>query len=396
MGVLWLSFSINFLDRQLLAAVAPVLKAEFQLSNTQYGELISGFYLVYAITTPLAGLFIDRAGVRVGAAVATTIWSLVSAATAMTHSLRGLLGCRMALGFGESAGIPLLGKATATYLDPAQMGLAGGFVATSISLGSIAAPLIVAAMVPRYGWRSVFIFSGILGLLWVPLWLFTSRRIPPRAGGNAGPRPSARHLLADRRLWGVTVAYCLVYTLYSLWANWTTIYLVQERHVSMVEANTRYAWFPPAFAVLGGFLGGTLTFAWIRRGMGAIQARMRVCWFTAPLLLAGISVPFLPGTTSAAAAIGVSFLAFQCILSGVFLIPLDLFGVRPAGFTNSLLAFVAAGTQVLIAPAIGAIVDRLGFTVICVVVPFLPLLGLGILQATLRATPAAPLPPLAR
>jgi ACS family hexuronate transporter-like MFS transporter len=340
----------------------------------------------------LGGLFIDRVGLRAGAAVATTLWSLAGAATATTHSFAGLLACRMGLGLGESAGIPSLGKATATYLDPAEMGLASGFGAISISLGSIAAPLIVSAISPRFGWRAVFVLSGLLGLLWAPLWLFTSRRIPPRVEAKTEPHTPARRVLRDRRLWAVALAYCLVYTLYTLWANWTTIYLVQERHLTQLEANTRYAWFPPAFAVLGGFLGGALAFALIRRGMEGLAARVRVCWFTAPLLLAGVSIPFLPSTTLAAVAIGVSFLAFQSMLGNLFLIPLDMFGAGPAGFSNSLLAFVATCTQVVVSPAIGAIVDQLGFTVLCVVVSMLPLLGLRILQTSLRPTRAGALP----
>ena len=385
MVVLWISFTLNFLDRQLLAAVAPTLKSEFHLSNTQYGELVSAFYLVYAIVVPFVGLFVDRVGLKAAAAIATTVWSLAGAATSMTRTFPWLLACRMGLGLGESAGIPAVAKATAMYLDPAERGPSGGFGAASISLGSIAAPLIVAVMAPRYGWRSVFAFSGLLGLLWVPLWLFTSSRISPRTEANAQPHTPARDLLGDRRLWAMALAYCLVLTLYTLWANWTTVYLVQERHLTQVEANTRFAWFPPAFAVLGWFLGGAMTFHWIRRGMGGLAARMRGCWFTAPLLLAGAAIPFLPTTTLAAAAIGVSFLAFQSMLGNIFLMPLDLFGARPAGFSNSLLAFLSAATQVLVSPAIGAVVDHVGFTALCVVVPMLPLLGLAILQTTLRA-----------
>ena len=385
MAVLWLSFTINFLDRQILAAVAPMLKEEFHLSNTNYGELISGFYLVYAITTPFAGWFLDRVSLRAGAMIAVAIWSLAGSATAMTHSFRGLVVCRMGLGLGESAGIPAVAKATATYLEPVEMGLGGGFGAVSISLGSIAAPLVVAAIVPRFGWRSVFVFTGLLGILWVPLWWFTSQRVPPCAESKSKPPLSARHLLRDQRLWAVALAYCLVYTLYTLWSSWTTIYLVQERHLTPLEANTRFAWFPPVFAVLGGFLGGILAYVLIRRGMESLTVRMRVCWLSAPLLAAGILVPFLPTTTLAASAIGISFLAFQSILGSMFLIPLDMFGAGSAGFSNSLLAFAAAITQVLISPAVGAVVDHFGFTLLCVVVPLLPVLGLGVLAATLRA-----------
>jgi ACS family hexuronate transporter-like MFS transporter len=384
MGVFMLSYTLNFLDRQLLAAIAPTLKDEFHLSNTQYGGLVSAFYLVYAIAAPAAGLFVDRVGLKAGASIATIIWSLAGAATGMARTFGELLACRMGLGLGESAGIPSGAKASAMYLDPAEMGLAGGFGAASISLGSVAAPLIVAAMTPRYGWRSVFVVSGLLGLLWAPLWWFTCNRIPPRVEVRAEPHTPARKLLRDRRLWAVALAYSQVYTLYTLWANWTTIYLVQERHLTQLEANARFAWFPPAFAILGGFLGGGLAFRWIRRGMGATAARMRACWFTAPLLLACAAIPFLPSTTLAASAIAVSFLSFQSLLANLFVIPLDLFGARPAGFGNSLLACVATATQVLVSPAVGAVTDQLGFGVLCVGMPVLSVLGLGVLQMSLR------------
>jgi ACS family hexuronate transporter-like MFS transporter len=135
MAVLWLSWSLNFLDRQLLAAVAPALKAEYQLSHAQYGQLISAFFIVYAIATPLVGPLVDRFGLRVGASIAISLWSVAGAATAVTSSFRGLLACRMALGLGESAGIPLLGKATATYLTPTQMDLPVGSVRSASRWG---------------------------------------------------------------------------------------------------------------------------------------------------------------------------------------------------------------------------------------------------------------------
>lgn len=390
MGVFWLSFALNFLDRQLLAAVAPDLKAEFSLNNAQYGQLVSSFYFVYAISTPLAGLFIDRAGLRAGAAIAVAFWSVAGAATSAVTSFRGLHACRMGLGMGESAGFPALAKATAAYLNPAEAGLAGGFGAGSIALGSIAAPVVAAAMAPMYGWRSTFLVSGVLGLMWIPLWLWTTRRIPQRVQAAAAQSSASHRPLRDGRLWTVALAYCLTYAVYTLWANWTTIFLVEEHHLSQAEANARFAWLPPVFAVLGGFLGGGLAFRWIRGSMAPLRARMRACWCTAPLLLAGFLVPFLPGTALAVAAIGVSFLAFQSILGSLFLIPIDLFGERPAGLCGSLLGFAAAGTQVVAAPIIGTLVDRAGFTLLCLVVPLLPLCGLMVLQIALGGAPAGP------
>ena len=125
--VFTLAATLSFLDRQLLAALAPTLKSEFSLSNMQYGMLVSAFQLVYALTAPLSGLFVDRVGLNVGSSIAIVVWSLAGAATGLTRSFGGLLLCRMGLGLGESANMPASAKAGASYLEPAEYGLSGGW-----------------------------------------------------------------------------------------------------------------------------------------------------------------------------------------------------------------------------------------------------------------------------
>ena len=82
----WIAISVflfasmlNYLDRSLLAALAPTLKSNFHLDNRQYGFVLSAFSLAYALTAPLAGLFIDRVGLNIGAMIAVTAFSCVGA-----------------------------------------------------------------------------------------------------------------------------------------------------------------------------------------------------------------------------------------------------------------------------------------------------------------------------
>lgn len=382
-GVFMLAAVISFLDRQLLAAVAPMLKSEFGLSNLQYGGLVSAFSLVTAIAAPLAGLFVDRIGLNVGMCIAVGVWSLAGMSTGLTQGLKSLLACRVFLAAGESAGNLGAGKAGATYLNPAELGIVGGFGAASVTLGSMAAPLVVAWVAPHHGWRSVFVVCGALGLLWIPLWLFTSRRIPARTVAAFAFTVPIKKLLKDPQLWAVTASYALVYVMYSLWTNWTTIYFVQARHLTPVEANLRFAWFPPAFAILGGFWGGILAFRFIRQGRTGAVSRMRSCWFTAPLLVSSAMVPFMPTTTLAAVLIGMSFLCLQSLLANVHVILVDLFAAPRAAFTNSLSTSAAYLLQAIISPLIGIIIDRFGFAPVCIAVSVLPLLGLWGLQLTL-------------
>src|SRR5215831_13297148 len=92
-GVFVLSTSLNYLDRQLLAAVAPTLRSEFHLTYAQYGQIQSVFNLSYSIIAPFAGWFVDLVGLSLGAGIAVAVWSLAGAATALLRSFSGLLAC---------------------------------------------------------------------------------------------------------------------------------------------------------------------------------------------------------------------------------------------------------------------------------------------------------------
>lgn len=383
-GVFAFSSTLNYLDRQLLAAVAPAVKGEFHLSNGEYGQLISVFSIVYAFTAPLAGLFIDRVGLNAGVSIAVLLWSMAGAATGLTHGFRGLLASRTLLGVAEAAGIPCFGKANAMYLEPGELALGTALNQVGISVGLTAAPLIVAALAPRYVWRSAFIVCGALGLVWVPLWLLTSRRVPARPAAKTAPSAGIADLLRDRRLWGLVFATVFIMSLYTLWTNWTTLYFVEQWHLTQDEANRRFAWIPPVFATLGGFFGGWLSYHWIRKGAGVLDARLRVCWISAAIALTTAAIPFMPSIPLAAAAISISSFWGVCISTNLYALPIDMFGAGRAAFGVSALTFAYGLMQAFVSPAIGSIVDHFGFTAVCLSVSVLPLVGVWILRASTR------------
>jgi ACS family hexuronate transporter-like MFS transporter len=379
-GVFVLSSSLNYLDRQLLAALAPTLRGEFQLSNEQYGLVVSVFAIVYALVAPAAGWFIDRAGLNLGAGIAVALWSLAGSATAWTRSFSGLLACRTVLGAAEAAGIPAAGKANATYLAPRELALGTAFNQVGITLGSVAAPLLVTLMQPRYGWRSTFAVCGALGFLWIPLWWFTSKRIPGHTPDRRAAGEGTGDLLRDRRFWGLALANAFVMTLYALWSNWTTLYFVQERHMTQDQANQQFAWIPAVFATAGGFFGGVMSYRWIRAGMDVLRARMRIGWISAVILLATAAVPLMPHPALAAAAISLSFFWTLAISTNVYALPIDLFGPARAGLGVAALTSSFGLMTAFLSPWIGSVVDRVGFAPVCVVLSAMPLVGVGILR----------------
>ena len=178
LAVFVLSTAINYLDRATLSALAPVLIDEFHLSNAQYGLIGSAFSLTYAASAPFAGLLIDRIGLNRAISFAVGLWSCAGIATGLTSGLGGLVGCRAVLGAAEAAGIPAAGKAIHQYLRPGERALGNAVNQAGVSLGSVVAPLLATWIALRSGWRHAFVVTGVLGLAWIPLWIWVSRRAP--------------------------------------------------------------------------------------------------------------------------------------------------------------------------------------------------------------------------
>jgi len=384
LSVFVLSTALNYLDRLLLAALAPTLKSEFHLSNTEYGGVISVFSIVYALTAPVAGWFIDRVGLNAGITVSMAVWSLAGMATGLTRSLGGLLASRTVLGIGEAAGIPCAGKANGMYLQPREFAFGTALNQVGITIGSIAAPLMVAAMAPLYGWRSVFVVCGALGFVWIPVWWVTTTRLPAKPVEATASGGGVVRVLKDRRIWGLAAANALVMTLYTLWTNWTTVYFVEQHHLTEIEANQHFAWIPPVFATLGGFAGGWMAFRSIRSGIDAVGARLRICWLAAGVLLLTAAVPLTRTPALAAALISFSFFWCLAISTNLYAMPIDFFGAGHAAFGVSILTASYGLMQTVLSPLIGSMVDHFGFPMVCVVLSVMPLVGIAILRASAR------------
>src|SRR5512137_1442606 len=140
MGVFVLSSALNYLDRQILAALAPLLRTEFHLSNADYGQILAVFSITYAVCSPLSGLAIDRFGLNRSISFGVGVWSLAGVATGFSRSFAGLLTCRAVLGVAESSGVPAVGKALHKYLPPKERALGNALSQIGLSVGSIVAP----------------------------------------------------------------------------------------------------------------------------------------------------------------------------------------------------------------------------------------------------------------
>lgn len=382
--VLVISSALNYLDRQVLAALMPTIQSEFGLSREDIGAVISAFSVVYALSSPLMGHFIDRAGLRTGAAVIVALWSAVGMVTGLAGSFVALLVCRSLLGFAEAGGVPATGKGFAMYLPPEHRAGGAALSQVGLTVGSMAAPLLTEWMSALYGWRSAFLVSGALGFFWIPLWLSVVKKAPvlldPRASGGG----RVREMLRDRRYLALVVANILAMTIYSLWTNWTTVFLVTSYGLTRQEANLSYAWIPPIFATVGGLAGAWLANKEIRRGSDVITTRLRIALGASVFAFATALAPLAPNPIGAVTAICISFFATTCLSVNYYAIPLDLFGSVSAGFAVSLLTGVFGLMQAFLSPVIGGSSEKFGWQPVCLAIAALPLASALLLQVAFR------------
>ena len=383
LAVFVLSSAINYLDRQTLAMLAPVLRAEFRLSNAQYGLILTAFSITYAASAPFAGLLIDRVGLNRGISLAVGLWSCAGLATGFTRGLGVLVGCRAVLGVAEAGGIPAAGKAIHQYLRPAERALGNAVNQAGISLGLILAPPVATYLAVHGGWRQAFVITGVLGLLWIPLWNWAAAHDRGMPASQLDPRAAAE-LLRDRRLWAFVAANALSMVGYSLWTNWTTLYLVEAHRLTLVQAAW-YAWIPPVFAAAGGAAGGWLSLRLMNRGLTALPARFRVCLAASVVSLATAAIPLAPNAAWASAGISLSICAVSAFSVNMYTMPLDAFGGARAAFAVSILVASYGGVQAVVSPAFGKVIDLYGYAPLTVVAALMPLAASAVLWRTRSA-----------
>src|SRR5437763_7111969 len=168
---LFCSTAINYINRQTLSVLAPVITREFHLTHSQLSNIFGAFQIAYAGTWLVGGIFLDIVGTRLGLSIAVIWWSLVSLLTSFINSPFSLGVLRFFLGIGEGFNWPGASKAVAEFFPAEERSIAVAIFDSGSSIGGAVAALTIPWIALQFGWRSAFAFSGVLGLFWLALWL---------------------------------------------------------------------------------------------------------------------------------------------------------------------------------------------------------------------------------
>src|SRR5579872_7627492 len=163
---------INYLDRQTLAVVSPVLIDRYHMSAVTYSWIVAAFMLAYTVMNPVRGQIIDRLGTRIGYALAATAWSLAAVAQTFIGGPVSLGICQFLLGVGEGGNWPAGVKLAAEWFNPKERALATGIFNSGSAFGSVFAAPAIVWIVLKFGWRAAFAFVGATGFVWLIGWLW--------------------------------------------------------------------------------------------------------------------------------------------------------------------------------------------------------------------------------
>jgi len=170
-ALLFFATTINYIDRQILSLLKPILDDQLHWTNAQFGMINSAFQGAYGVSLLLFGWFIDKYGTKIGYAVSIGAWSLAAMAHALVNTVGGFFWARIALGLGEGGNFPAAIKATALWFPKKERALATSLFNSGANVGAIIAPAIVPWMALTFGWHSTFLAAGLVGLVWLFFWM---------------------------------------------------------------------------------------------------------------------------------------------------------------------------------------------------------------------------------
>jgi len=361
--LLFIATGLSFLDRQVLSVLAPTLTAEFGMSNSAYSRVVFAFQLTYTVMFAVGGRLMDWLGTRVGMALSVAVWSLASGAHALVTGPLGLGVARFFLGLGEGSCFPAATKGAVEWFPLDKRVLAIGIANGGSAFGAVIAPPLTAQLAARFGWRGVFVATGLLGCVWLAAWLAVGRVTPVEASVSPVRRSqpvALATLLRDRRLRWALAARFLFDPVFYFYMFWIPQYLARERAFSLEQIGSYY-WIP--FLVLGisNIVSGRLSDGLVHSGWPPRKVR------GALLTLAALITPVSWLAALAPSSVWVITL-MSCLMLAHGLWISNFLGLLSDVFPSSAIASIIGltGTAggiagILSNLAVGQLVDRFSF-----------------------------------
>jgi MFS family permease len=305
---------VNYIDRVVLMAVLPRIKAELALSDAQLGLLGSAFMVVYFLTSPIFGRLGDRLSRTRLIAAGVTVWSVATALAGVARNVGQLVAARATVGIGEASYATISPSLISDYFPLASRGRVFAIFYVAIPVGSAAGYVLGGLLERQFGWRAAFFAVGLPGLLLALLALAAPD--PPRGlfeeekqQGSASTFAESLRLLAANRVYVLTVLGYAAYT-FALGglSYWIPSYLSRVRGMDLTSANLRIGMLTVVAGLIGTFAGGYLGDVLARR------VRQAYLWVSGVSMLVGIPFAWVALTAETPVVYLSAFFAGEVLL----------------------------------------------------------------------------------
>ncbi len=257
-GLLWVAFFINYVDRQVVFSIFPVLRRELDFTNEQLGLIGSIFIWVYSLCSPLVGRVADvirRERVIVASLV---LWSLATLSTGLSTTAEIFLFWRAVMGVSEAlyapAAMSLIGALHAGPTRSRALAVHG----TAQLAGIIAGSWYGGWMADRAGWRTAFTVLTAVGLAYTPVLWWAFRRLPDLQAPTARQQGSVGDIFRSRCYLALLVAFlALLVMLWMLYA-WLPHFVYERYHLTLAESGLMATLYLQVSSIAGILCGGML------------------------------------------------------------------------------------------------------------------------------------------
>ncbi|MFD7666495.1 MFS transporter [Streptomyces sp. NPDC059788] len=295
---------VNFFDRTVLSVASTPLAEEFGLSLSQLGVVLAAFSWSYCLVQLPSGLLVDRIGVKWLNRIAVPLWALASLLTAVASGLGLVMLARVLLGVSEGPSMIGAAKATAAWFPTVERGRATALFDGATKFANVLAFPVLAWVISTWGWRSGFLFTTVLSVLFAAVWWWgyrdpderprssgTQRDVPGGTAGADAPGDMTgadaagglRGVLGSRRIWAMSLGFaCYGYTI-NVVLTWMPVFFQRQFGVALGSAGL-YAMVPWLVATAAELVcGGWLVDRLVRSGGDPVGRRR-------PVLLCGLAL----------------------------------------------------------------------------------------------------------
>ncbi len=362
LAILLAATTTSYIDRIAISVLAPTLRDEFGMTNSEYALVVNCFMVTYMLMYSIGGRLADLLGFRKALSLYIIWWSITGAVHGAATGFRSLALCRFLLAVGQGGVWPAGMKTVAHEVLGPLRSLGVGIVNFGSSLGSALAVPIVGWLAVTWGWRTAFLVTGLMGFGLLPFWLTLTRKSQTHTAAAATQRVqqvSWIRVIRYRQAWAGFLGRFVSAGAWGFYAFWIPEYLARERGLDLAGIGL-VAWMPFVASGLGDLSGSGVTAWLIARGWSVNRARKTVLFAAGVAATAGVGAAYAPNISLAMLSICIGALGFKIASVNFLNLPTDFF---PAKYVGTAFGFSGTGGSagiVLTNAAIGLVLDATG------------------------------------